>query len=243
VLKQQSSKMKVNMRSQSLAISKLEKDLEQLLRYFSHQAGQDPAERVVSRDELTQLLRVVECFRELEPLESAKEKALVGPLIGGRSQSRSVSPHVKKDNYRQGLRLKQEQEFLSTLWTRIISPHNPVEVQFEMVNETFKVLFNNYIPAQKQAELLYDLQMLASELGNTPQKAMSKEEIEEKIIKRLQTLYPHYFDLTNISKIANQEKILNSIKDHYKEFTFKPKINPESTNLDFHNISQVYAKL
>jgi hypothetical protein len=62
-------------------------------------------------------------------------------------------------------------------------------------------------------------------------------------VKKFQSLYNNYYNLNNISKVSNQEKIINNIKDHYKEFTFKPKINPESTNMDYHNISQVYAKL
>ena len=203
----------------------------------------------MSKDELIQLLRVIECFRELEPFESAqKEKDLAGKgLLGGaRAKSRSVSPHMKKDSYRQGLRLKQEQEFLNNLWNQVICPFNPLEVQFELVNEAFKVLFNHYIPGPKQADLLYELQLLALQLGQSLTKSqppLTREEIEDKVVKRLQALYPHYFDLTNIGRVANQEKILNSIKDHYKEFTFKPKINPESANLDLHNISQVYAKL
>ena len=32
-----------------------------------------------------------------------------------------------------------------------------LEVQFEMVNEALKVLFNHYIPGPKQADLLYEL--------------------------------------------------------------------------------------
>ncbi len=31
--------------------------------------------------------------------------------------------------------------------------------------------------------------------------------------------------------------MLTNLKDHYKEFTFKPKINPDSATMDYHNIS------
>lgn len=37
--------------------------------------------------------------------------------------------------------------------------------------------------------------------------------------------------------------MLTNLKDHYKEFTFKPKINPDSASMDYHNISQMYAKM
>ena len=56
-------------------------------------------------------------------------------------------------------------------------------------------------------------------------------------------MYPHYYNLNIISRFTNQEKMITNLKDHFKEFTFKPKINKESANLDFQNISQVYAKL
>lgn len=53
----------------------------------------------------------------------------------------------------------------------------------------------------------------------------------------------HYFDLNNISKLANSEKRLLHVKEHYKEFTFKPKINPESAAMDYNNLTQVYYKM
>ena len=33
------------------------------------------------------------------------------------------------------------------------------------------------------------------------------------------------------------------MKDHFKEFTFKPKINQQSVDIDFQNISQIYANM
>ena len=72
---------------------------------------------------------------------------------------------------------------------------------------------------------------------------MTDEQIESKIVKAFQMMYPHYYNLNIISRFTNQEKMITNLKDHFKEFTFKPKINKESANLDFQNISQVYAKL
>jgi thiaminase len=72
---------------------------------------------------------------------------------------------------------------------------------------------------------------------------LSDQDLEDHIIKPFQFLYPHYFSMSNITKIVNTEKLFNKFKDHYKEETFQPKINEESKSLDLHNISQMQEKL
>lgn len=63
--------------------------------------------------------------------------------------SRSISPHIKKDSYRMGLRLKQEEEFLANLWIHFLAPLDESNAQFEIVNEILKIILNHYIPQQK----------------------------------------------------------------------------------------------
>jgi hypothetical protein len=67
--------------------------------------------------------------------------------------------------------------------------------------------------------------------------------LEDHLIRPFQYLYPHYYSLSNITKIVNTEKLIEKYRDHYKEETFQPKINPESKSMDLHNVSQMYEKL
>jgi len=112
----------------------------------------DKSERKVEKESLVQLFREIEVFRELEsndPKYREREKS--------KSQTRSVSPLERKsvsplrqDPYRKKQRLKQEKDFLNALWSSLLSPGNPNQAEFEIVNEVFKIVFNHYLPAHKQ---------------------------------------------------------------------------------------------
>lgn len=62
-------------------------------------------------------------------------------------------------------------------------------------------------------------------------------------MKPFQYLYPHFYNLNNITKVVNQDKALSNLLEHYKEHTFHPKISQTSVNMDLQNISQIYSKL
>lgn len=75
------------------------------------------------------MFRVIECFKELDIHDNPNKDAsfLVGKnsFISNnhtRDMSRSISPHIKKDSFRMGQRLKQEEDFLSHLWNYFLSP-------------------------------------------------------------------------------------------------------------------------
>lgn len=80
-----------------------------MIKYFSH-LNEDKSGRFVSKDELIQLFRVIECFRELDTFDNQnKDTSYIAgknSFISNRDLSRSISPHIKKDSFRQGLRLK-----------------------------------------------------------------------------------------------------------------------------------------
>jgi hypothetical protein len=61
---------------------------------------------------------------------------------------------------------------------------------------------------------------------------LSDVQLEDLIIKPFQFLYPHYYTLHNITKVVNQDRALSNLMDHFKENTFRPKINQESVNMD-----------
>ena len=86
------------------------------------------------------------------------------------------------------------------------------EVQYDVIIEAFKVLFNHYLPNSKQVELFKDLQTLVNSIGGSTggfsgglkkDQLLTEEQIEQKIVKGFQMMYPHYYNLNIIARITN----------------------------------------
>ena len=126
------------MKSQQLAVQRMERDLELLLRKYSKQE-EGSSVKTLSKDQLIEFLGKVGVFKEV----CRKKK-----------DQRSVSPNSGMQAQRQTQRLKNERSLLFNLWNCILNPFLEEEVQLEIATEILKILFNHYIPNNKQVKLI-----------------------------------------------------------------------------------------
>ncbi|TNV73973.1 hypothetical protein FGO68_gene2960 [Halteria grandinella] len=258
--------VKVTLKSQQMAVNKFERDLEALVKQNSTAEEvenqtrwgykrEEPEKRTVTRDQLLMIFRVTEVFRELEPGEKTLMKSQAqAPMSTRNTKSRSVSPiqpqqtsfvsHKRVDSFRKTQRLKQELAFFNCLWDTLLSPPDQTNFcDYEICVQTLKILFNHYFPNPRQCQLLSDLQRLVNQFSPKPALTLSLQQIDDQLVIPFQSLYPHYYDINNITKLVQTEKKLTTIQEHFKEATFHPKIDRLSANIDMQNISQMYAKI
>lgn len=198
-----------------MAVQKFEKDLETLIKRHAKAKEEEEEEKgwrrrevetqwILSRSGLIGFFREVEAFRELdEGKRGAGKSRSVSPI---QPEQKSIVSHRRVDSYRKTQRLKLEVTFFNTLWSSFMSADSPT-CELDIALEVLKVLFNHYIPVPKQVQLLSELQKLVTSYSFAGQPRIDEIGLEEQIVKPFQSLYPHFFSLTNITRLANLEKV------------------------------------
>jgi len=98
------------------------------------------------------------------------------------------------------------------LWSTFLTTDG-MTCDLEIALELLKVLFNHYIPVSKQVQLLGELQKLVTSNSFVGQSRLDEDGLEEQIVKPFQVLYPHFFSLENITRLANLDKVNKRISD------------------------------